>query len=287
MGRRIAVAVLLAWCLGGCTAREEPPVATGSVSSEPQPTSPATIQPTVASTHATPSPTTLPVELPFAVVAPAEGSTIPTLSVVVSGTGPVGARIVRDISLGPDDEATVDATGTWAMAVILNEGSNTLKFRVGDDKATTIELVVTYAKPVPSDLGASIPGLTAADLKINLEDQGLQCDGPLDAGDGVMGYVCSNSSPSYYFEVSWFGLSPSDVRTIEGGVVWSGFGSGDPVFDDLLGYLATVPYEGATPTEARAWVRTTESGSKTFGPAAFALTTSENGRYRQLTIEAK
>jgi hypothetical protein len=63
--------------------------------------------------------------------------------------GPAGARIVRDISLAADTEATADATGKWSMQVSLSEGSNDLVFRVGDDRTTEVRLAVTYVKTAP------------------------------------------------------------------------------------------------------------------------------------------
>jgi hypothetical protein len=110
----------------------------------------------------------------------------------------------------------------------------------------------------------------------------------MDAGDRVLGYVCDDASdPSYYFSVSWYGLNASDVRMIDAGVAWLGAGSPESSFDDLLGYVATVPYEAATPSQARAWVRETATGTKNFGSAVFELTTSSNGRHRQLTIKGR
>jgi hypothetical protein len=40
--------------------------------------------------------------------------------------------------------------------------------------------------------------------------------------------------------------------------------------DEFLGYIATLPYDGAKPNEAKAWVQGKASGSATFGGAKFA-----------------
>ena len=77
------------------------------------------------------------------ILQPQDGAIVATETITVSGTAPEGTRIVRDISLAPDDETTATG-GTWAIPVKLSEGSNVLVFRVGDDKTTTVRLTVTY-----------------------------------------------------------------------------------------------------------------------------------------------
>ena len=63
------------------------------------------------------------------------------------GTAPPGLRITQDISLGFDRHATADGTGHWAIEAELTEGQNDLKFRIGDDPATTQTIRVIYLPP--------------------------------------------------------------------------------------------------------------------------------------------
>jgi hypothetical protein len=79
------------------------------------------------------------------VFSPPPNSTVATSSIEVSGTAPAGARIVQDISFGPDQETTADASGGWQLTVKLNEGANDLVFRIGDDRSTELKVTVTYA----------------------------------------------------------------------------------------------------------------------------------------------
>lgn len=78
---------------------------------------------------------------------PANGSTVSSKSVTVRGSAPAGATVTQDISLGPDQHTTADASGNWQLAVDLDEGSNDLKFRIGDDESTAIAFRLTYAEP--------------------------------------------------------------------------------------------------------------------------------------------
>jgi len=78
---------------------------------------------------------------------PRDGDVVSTEEVTVIGLAPPGLRITRDVSLFPDQHATVDSTGHWAIAVRLGQGDNTLVFRIGDDRSTEQRIRVTYTPP--------------------------------------------------------------------------------------------------------------------------------------------
>ncbi len=80
---------------------------------------------------------------------PPEGQAVATKEVTVIGIAPPGLTITRDVSLFPDQHATVDGTGHWAMNVGLEEGENELVFRIGDDRSTEQRLRVTYVPQAP------------------------------------------------------------------------------------------------------------------------------------------
>ena len=78
---------------------------------------------------------------------PRDGEHVSTKSVTVIGLAPPGMGVTRDISLRPDQHATADSTGHWAIAVDLDQGENTLVFRIGDDRSTEQRIRVTYTAP--------------------------------------------------------------------------------------------------------------------------------------------
>lgn len=78
---------------------------------------------------------------------PRDGDVVSTEEVTVIGLAPPGLRITRDVSLFPDQHATVDSTGHWAIAVRLGQGDNTLVFRIGDDRSTEQRIRVSYTPP--------------------------------------------------------------------------------------------------------------------------------------------
>ncbi len=78
---------------------------------------------------------------------PQDGQSVATGEVTVIGLAPPGLTITRDISFGLDQHAASDATGHWAINVKLDQGVNTLVFRIGDDRSTETRLRVTFAPP--------------------------------------------------------------------------------------------------------------------------------------------
>lgn len=98
----------------------------------------------------------------FAILAPAQGSTVTGPDFAVAGTAPAGARVVRDISYAPDDSVDAAADGTWSMAVHLeSSGSATLAFRLGDDKSTEIDLLLVVQQPSRAPATAPPPRAVA------------------------------------------------------------------------------------------------------------------------------
>jgi hypothetical protein len=78
---------------------------------------------------------------------PRDGDVVSTSEVTVIGLAPPGLTITRDVSFFPDQHAAVDSTGHWAIAVRLDQGGNTLVFRIGDDRSTEQRIHVTYSPP--------------------------------------------------------------------------------------------------------------------------------------------
>ena len=78
---------------------------------------------------------------------PRDGDVVATGEVTVIGLAPPGLSITRDVSFGLDQHTTVDGTGHWAIGVRLDQGENTLVFRIGDDRSTEQKIRVTFTPP--------------------------------------------------------------------------------------------------------------------------------------------
>jgi len=82
---------------------------------------------------------------PLDFTSPADGQTVTAQAILVTGTAPPGARVVRDIANAPDQSVRAGADGRWSMRVALKRGKNLLRFRIGDETATERTLEVVFA----------------------------------------------------------------------------------------------------------------------------------------------
>lgn len=112
--------------------------------------------------------------------------------------------------------------------------------------------------PKPSGL----PGLTQADVKLNLEDRGFTCS-ELDSDEqgGVTYYFrdCIKESETVRLAISTLSRSIVVVDTIEASATFFDGQGDDQLAADFLGFMATMPYEGSEPEQARTWVGETIS----------------------------
>ncbi|MCX2728526.1 hypothetical protein OO015_13630 (plasmid) [Thermomicrobium sp. 4228-Ro] len=99
-----------------------------------------------------------------------------------------------------------------------------------------------------------IPGITAADITLNLEKKGFDCD--LWLGQVNPQWTCTLQLPGDAGEarVVVHGYSPTRILYIDATVMAWHMSIVDAA-TPILGYVATLPYEGAEPEKARDWVK--------------------------------
>lgn len=117
-----------------------------------------------------------------------------------------------------------------------------------------------------------IPGITNADIKLNLQEDGFECELDEIRDDGNSRWVCSQESGGSSREVAYVGPSPQKVEFIRGSVF-----AMDGILSEedrrFIGYLASLPYEGSQPEEAKQWaLSATESAETTFGDVLTYIT---------------
>ena len=105
-------------------------------------------------------------------------------------------------------------------------------------------------KPEP----ATIPGLFPVDVYGNLENQGFTCEGPDPIGDDEVWWNCERQESMSDYTVEIWGPDASSVRLVEATVLSFDPSATNELAADFLGYVATVPYEGSNPEEAKLWV---------------------------------
>lgn len=149
--------------------------------------------------------------------------------------------------------------------------------------AFAVTLGACASEPEPRPFG--IPGLGSPDLTINLENRGLTCSGPRQE-QTMASWRCELAdSTEVRYQVEYLG-APSSIEYVNATVSQLGSVSDDSLAASFFGYVATIPYDGALPSDARAWVEANVGGmteaadmtERQFGPAMFRLRGPERAR---------
>ena len=102
---------------------------------------------------------------------------------------------------------------------------------------------------------ALLPGLKPANVAVNLQQRGFTCD-PLEQVQIYYDTTCRKDSVDSSLRVDIYGREAFTVDLIESSVLQ--FANPDKEFaTSFLGFMATMPYDGAVQEEARNWVETT------------------------------
>ena len=124
--------------------------------------------------------------------------------------------------------------------------------------ATNVPTIAPSNTPRPTateEATALLPGLMPADVTVNLEQRGFTC-GTVDQGQLYYIRSCDLDTADYSLHVEIYGRELLSVDFIDSTVLQ--YTSPDYEFAaSFLGFMATMPYDGAVQQEARNWVETT------------------------------
>lgn len=151
---------------------------------------------------------------------------------------------------GPTDTPTPAPTPTPIDTPIL---SPTI---TSSPVAQSIATATDIPEATPTErVTRSLPGLMPADVTGNLEQRGFTCSS---AEQGQLYYTrtCKQDSAAYSLHVDIYGQSFLSVDLIES-VALQFANPDNELAASFLGFMATMPYDGALPKEARSWVETT------------------------------
>jgi outer membrane biosynthesis protein TonB len=130
------------------------------------------------------------------------------------------------------------------------------------------------SKPKPEP--KNIPGLTPQDVYLSLENRGFTCSEPEVMGhENDVRWTCERQEAKGRYLVEINSKDANSVRLLKAWVISPREppARADALAQDFLGYVARVPYEGAQPEEAKAWVEQS-AGSKAsakFGGVSYTL----------------
>lgn len=185
----------------------------------------------------------------------------------------IGMFLILLTACGVQRSPTLEPTGVGANSVVISIFSAT---------AVSSPQPLETPTPVPSPdskTRGQLPGLSPRNVTVSLEGQQFTCT---EVKKGVKYYerTCTRGVPGVQvFQVLISGREPFVVDSIEASILL--YENPDPgIASSILGSIAALPYDGATPADARAWVENTittlrddpaDTQEKVFGGVKFAL----------------
>ena len=173
-------------------------------------------------------------------------------------------------------QTALDAT-TAAIAVAT---ANTQATSIAQAQATAELQQTTEALAVAQTATAEskglIPGLMAADIKVNLQNRDFTCT-TAEKGELYYSWACTNETVYYYLRVDYYGRTLGTIDYINVSALQFTSEPMDELVAPFLGFMATMPYDGAEPDAARTWVEQTlptlkgkgDVREKTFGGVSY------------------
>src|SRR5829696_4478125 len=140
-------------------------------------------------------------------------------------------------------------------------------------------------KPKPKPEPSNIPGLTPQDVYLSLENRGFTCSEPEVMGhENDVRWTCERQDAKGRYLVEINSKDANSVRLLKAWVISPERARADALAQDFLGYVARVPYEGAQPEEAKAWVEQSvgSKASAEFGGVSYTLAAKADRRFLKL-----
>jgi hypothetical protein len=140
-------------------------------------------------------------------------------------------------------------------------------------------LTATLLSTPNLEVVGQLPGLSPVNITVSLEGQEFTCTQVKKVADHYERTCLKGLRSESLFQVVIAGREPFLVDFIEASVLQAKEPDND-IAAPLLGFMATMPYDGATPEDARAWVESTistwsgqpdDAKETMFGPVKYVL----------------
>src|SRR3989338_5890476 len=131
-----------------------------------------------------------------------------------------------------------------------------------------------------------LPGLTTADVTLNFKDQGFTCSDMQQGKIGVT-WTCKQETPDHEYTVITFGDGPLEILFVQANALNYGSRDTNEVSSEFIGYVASLSFDGASPSEAKNWVQSNLGKNNVetkYGEVTFRLTGEQETRIRNLLI---
>jgi hypothetical protein len=162
----------------------------------------------------------------------------------------IGIFLILVTACGVQRSPTPAPTGAGANSIVISTFTAT-------PMTTPEPLETSMATPSPDAKGTGrLPGLSPRNVTVRLEEQQFTCTS-VKKGRVYYERTCTRGVPGVQvFHVLISGREPFVVDLIEASILQ--YENPDPNSAvSVLGFIAALPYEGATPEEAKAWVENT------------------------------
>ena len=135
---------------------------------------------------------------------------------------------------------------------------------------------------------ATIPGIAAVDLYSNLTYRGFSLDKSLSSE--IKSWTCTQKNASNMYEASIFGPGSTEITKISASVLNYSTSDTGSMAAEFLGFIATLPYDGASPVQARQWVESNinRNISTVIGGVRFKIFSNKEGsktRILEMTVD--
>lgn len=154
------------------------------------------------------------------------------------------------LSGGGDQARTVtEATAPPATATVVSLPTAT------ENQPTLAPTATATTQATEPKSSAVIPGLAPVDVTLNMKERGFDCT-TAERGQLYYTWVCTRENANYTLRVDVFSREINTVDYVSATVLQF-VSPDDELAASFLGFVATLPYSGAQPEDARAWVEAT------------------------------
>jgi hypothetical protein len=115
----------------------------------------------------------------------------------------------------------------------------------------------TVVPPTMDPNAQWIPGLTSGAISRRLQPGAIACRSPSAGNSGLEDWYRTGGDLGARYTASWYGMDASHIGWANFAVGQSGGSPEDKLAADCLAELVRLPYAGADPDRAAAWVRRT------------------------------
>lgn len=169
-----------------------------------------------------------------------------------TSTPEITKTAVVEVSSSPVSESAIPTETTTAEVVPTETTVATVL-----PTETIIPTIAPSNTPAPTPtekVTALLPGLKPADVTVNLEERGFTC-GSVEQGQLYYTRVCNKDTVDYSLHVEIYGRELFSVDFIDSTI--SQYTPDYELAASFLGFMATMPFDGALQEESRIWVEAT------------------------------